>query len=97
MQTAAVSELKASASEYLAKVRSGEEILITDRGNPIAKIIPLRRNADNLNARMSQLERTGMIKIGTGAITDDFWASPRPQDTQGQALAAIIAERMDGR
>lgn len=37
MQTADVSELKASTSEYLAKVKSGEEILITDRGMPIAK------------------------------------------------------------
>ncbi len=97
MQTAAVSELKASTSEYLAKVKSGEEILITDRGTPIAKIIPLRRTDDALAARMMQLERAGMIRRGTGAITEDFWTAARPQNRSGSALAALLAEREDGR
>lgn len=97
MQTAAVSELKASTSEYLAKVKSGEEILITDRGTPIAKIIPLRRTDDALAARMTQLERAGMIRRGTGAITEDFWTAARPQDLRGAGLSALLAEREDGR
>lgn len=97
MQTAAVSELKASTSEYLARVKSGEEILITDRGTPIAKIIPLRQTDDALAARMMQLERAGMIRRGTGGITDDFWTAARPQDRQGVALATLLAEREDGR
>lgn len=97
MQTAAVSELKASTSEYLAKVKSGEEILITDRGTPIAKIIPLRRTEDALAARMMQLERAGMIRRGSGGITEEFWMAPRPQDRQGGALTALLAEREDGR
>lgn len=97
MQTADVSELKASTSEYLAKVKSGEEILITDRGTPIAKIIPLRRTDDAFSARMMQLERSGMIRRGSGGITEDFWTTPRPKDRQGIALAALLAEREDGR
>ncbi len=97
MQTAAVSELKASTSEYLARVKSGEEILITDRGTPIAKIIPLRRTDDAMAARMMQLERAGMIRRGTGAITEDFWTATRPQNRSGSALAALLAEREEGR
>jgi prevent-host-death family protein len=97
MQTAAVSELKASTSEYLAKVKSGEEILITDRGLPIAKIIPLRRTGDALNARMMHLERAGMIRRGSGNIPDNFWTEPRPQDSRGAALAALLAEREEER
>ncbi len=97
MQTAAVSELKASTSEYLAKVKSGEEILITDRGMPIARIIPLRRSEDAVAARMMQLERTGMIRRGSGGITEEFWAAPRPRDQRGGALAALLDEREDGR
>ncbi|MDD2500462.1 MAG: type II toxin-antitoxin system prevent-host-death family antitoxin [Geobacter sp.] len=97
MQIAAFSELKASTSEYLAKVKSGEEILITDRGRPIAKIIPLRRTEDLLSARMMQLERSGMIKRGTGSVPEEFWADPRPHDRQGNALTAVLAEREDGR
>ena len=43
MQTAAVSELKASLSEYLGRVKAGEDILVTDRGVPVAKLVPLKR------------------------------------------------------
>jgi prevent-host-death family protein len=42
MKTAAVSALKASLSEYLAGVKAGEEIIVTDRGKPIAKLMPLQ-------------------------------------------------------
>jgi len=97
MQTAAVSELKASTSEYLAKVKAGEEILITDRGTPIARIIPLRRTEDALAARMMHLVRAGMIRRGSGGITEEFWTTPRPQDQRGSALTALLAEREDER
>jgi prevent-host-death family protein len=40
MKTATVSRLKASLSEYLAGVREGESLIVTDRGRPAAKIIP---------------------------------------------------------
>jgi prevent-host-death family protein len=35
--------LKNELSQYLHRVRDGEEITITDRNEPIAKIIPLER------------------------------------------------------
>jgi len=97
MQTAAVSELKASTSEYLAKVKSGEEILVTDRGTPIAKIIPLPRSAAATDARMAQLERSGLIKRGSGPLSSDFWSVPRIHDRQGVALTALLSERQEGR
>ena len=37
MKTAKVSELKASLSKYVAHVKSGEEVLVTERGKPVAK------------------------------------------------------------
>jgi prevent-host-death family protein len=43
METAAISKLKASLSEYLSKVKAGEKVLVTERGKPIAKIIPQYR------------------------------------------------------
>jgi len=43
MKTAAVSELKALLSKYLSKVKAGEEVVVTDRGRPIAKIVPIKR------------------------------------------------------
>jgi prevent-host-death family protein len=40
MKTATVSKLKASLSEYLRRVKAGEEVLVTERGRPIAKLSP---------------------------------------------------------
>jgi prevent-host-death family protein len=35
-----VRELKAKLSEYLAAACAGEEIVVTDRGRPVARIVP---------------------------------------------------------
>ncbi len=40
MKTTTVSKLKASLSEYLRSVKAGEEVLVTERGRPIAKLTP---------------------------------------------------------
>ncbi len=36
-----VREVKAHFSEYLRRVQSGEEFVITDRGQPVARITPI--------------------------------------------------------
>jgi prevent-host-death family protein len=38
-----VRELKARLSEHLARVRAGETVVVTDRGKPIAKLVPVER------------------------------------------------------
>ncbi len=97
MQRASVSELKASASEYLLRVKAGEEVLVTDRGKPIAKIIPLRRSEVASDVHMVQLERAGLARLGTGTLPADFWLTPLLRDNEGAVLAALIAEREEGR
>jgi len=97
MRKASVSELKASASEYLMMVKAGEEVLLTDRGRPIAKIIPLRRSDIAVDSRMNQLELAGFARVGSGKLPADFWLAPRKVDKNGAVLAALIAEREEGR
>jgi prevent-host-death family protein len=97
MLKTSVSDLKASASEYLTRVKAGEEILVTDRGKPIAKIIPLRRSELAADDRMAQLELAGLARVGKGGLPEDFWLVPPPRDTGGAALAALLAEREEGR
>ena len=41
MERVGVRELKASLSRYLARVREGETVEVTDRGRPVARIIPV--------------------------------------------------------
>ncbi len=96
MQTAAVSEIKASLSEYLGKVKAGEDIMITERGRPIARIIPLRRD-QQAAGQLEHLEKKGLLKIGSGGLPDEFWSMSRPLDNGEVGLVALLEERADGR
>jgi prevent-host-death family protein len=41
MKTVNIGELKNQLSAYLRYVRSGEEVVVRDRGIPVARILPL--------------------------------------------------------
>jgi len=97
MKTAAVSALKASLSEYLAGVKAGEEIIVTDRGKPIAKLMPLQPGDTEMPDELRNLERAGLVRIGTGKIPDFFWDEPRMKDKQSVARMALLQEREEGR
>jgi len=36
-----IRELRGSLSEYLARVRAGDELVVTDRGKAFARIVPI--------------------------------------------------------
>jgi prevent-host-death family protein len=96
MKTAPISELKARLSEYLNQVKSGTEVLVTDRGKPVARIIPIsgkRRPRQSL----AKMEREGLLKLGAGKLPQNFWAMPRGEDPQGLVLKALLQERENGR
>ena len=95
MQTTSITELKNSLSAYLRNVKAGEEVLITDRGRPIARIVPISPS-DSIEERMDDLERRGLLKRGTGKLPEDFWEMPRPKDPEGSVRRAISQEREEG-
>jgi len=90
---AAVAELKAHLSRFLRRVKSGEEIVITERDVPIARLVPMRGAADE---RLRALERQGLARVGTGVLPKDFWRRPRGTDAQGLVRAAVTEEREAG-
>jgi len=96
MPTAAVSDLKARLSEYLKRVKGGAEILITDRGKPVARLVPVSR-AKIARDALVQMEKQGLIKIGSGKLPKDFWSMPRPEDPGESVLSALLDERKVGR
>ncbi len=97
MKTAAVSKIKSSLSEYLLKVKAGEEVIITDRGKPIAKIVPLKRGETEIPPHLLMLEKAGLAHIGKNNLPEDFWKMPRPKDKKGLALINLLKEREEGR
>jgi len=98
MTRAKISELKDRLSFYLRKVRRGEEIEILDRNNPIARIIPIRpaSKADE-DAWLERLRRSGVVRVGSGAIVEEILRKPPAGKKPVGALQALLEERRRGR
>ena len=96
MKIAAVSKLKAYLSEYLSQVKAGNEVLITDRGKPVARLVPISRTKA-AGESLTRMEKEGLIKLGSGRLPKSFWALPRPEDPKGLVRRALIEERGEGR
>ncbi len=41
MRTTTVSQFRMSLSAYLRQVKAGEEVVVTEHGRPIARLVPL--------------------------------------------------------
>lgn len=96
MKTAAVSKLKASLSEYLARVKAGEEVIVTERGKPVAKIVPFGGNQAEIPAHLLEKARAGLIRLGSGKLPKGFWKMPRPAVPGGAGVKAVLEERESG-
>jgi prevent-host-death family protein len=97
MKRAAVSALKATLSACLAKVKSGDEILVMERGKPIAKLVPVPKDREVTSGRLLDLARAGLVRLGTGKLPPGFWKLPRPKQAKRRGLKALLADRAEGR
>jgi prevent-host-death family protein len=75
MRTLGIAELKALLSETLARVKAGEEVLVTEHGRPIARILPLSAAAPA--ATTQELVRAGQVKAPEKPLDETFWNLPR--------------------
>jgi prevent-host-death family protein len=78
-----IKELKGKLSGYLDRVRHGEEIIVTDRGKEIAKVIPISRERNVIRHL-----------VDTGRAT---WAGDKPRGlkgikSKGKELSTTILE-----
>lgn len=95
MEIATVSGLKTSLSAYLRQVKAGEEVLITERGRPIARLLPIEVPS-SLSEHLADMEKKGLIKRGQKPLPADFWDLPRPVDEQAAVRSTISHEREEG-
>jgi prevent-host-death family protein len=93
MMTAAVAELKARLSRYLKQVKAGEEVLVTERGAPVARLVPVGAVEHD---EIEELERQGLVRRGTGVLPKNFWTMPRPRDARATVRRAVAEEREGG-
>jgi prevent-host-death family protein len=96
MATASISEAKAKLSALLDRVKAGETVTITDRGVPVAQIVPLNGTAEvDWDARLEKLERQGAIRRPKTKLPRG-WLSARPLPKfEGSVLEALLEERRE--
>ncbi len=75
MKTVGIRELKSRISDYLRAARSGESVVVTDRGEAIAEICPLGYSPlpKDLPAGLVEMFRKGRLSLGA---TNDPAAYP---------------------
>jgi prevent-host-death family protein len=94
MVRAGIADVKARLSHYLETVRAGDEVLITERGVPVAKIVPLPERAGR-DRRREMLVRAGILIPGRGRVRRSLLAPLRGEPAG--VVAALLAEREDSR
>jgi prevent-host-death family protein len=79
MRTVGIRELKNSLSEYLRRVRSGESVLVTDRGEIVAELTPPGRDSSDPSVPpgLSALVRRGLATAGATANPGLYRHLPR--------------------
>ena len=96
MTRAPISDLKARLSQYLDMVRAGEDVIVTDRGKPIARITPIDDRLQ-IEGRLERLVRTGEVQPPVREDALDLGQLTRPADPEGRARALLLEERAEGR
>ena len=76
MKTVGLRDLKNRLSEYVRQVRSGEGVLVTDRGEVVAELVPPGQLTDGhgVPSGLVTLAKTGRLTLGAD---NDAAAYPR--------------------
>lgn len=96
MRMAPVSILKARLSEYLAAVKAGEEVIVTEHGRPVARLSAIDPSGA-AEGRVAELVREGRLRPPTEVGSPVALGRALPADAQGRSLALLLEERSEGR
>ena len=83
--TVGIRELKNNLSRYVDEARSGHDVIVTDRGRPVARLSPL-----------SQVEEHLVDLLARGLVTPPTAARaplPEPLDTSGTVSDLVADQR----
>lgn len=85
MERIGVRELRQNASEWLRRVQGGESFEITDRGRPVALLVPAPREGV-----IERLIASGQMRSGIGGLSE-LGDPPAPKPDE-PSLSSILAE-----
>lgn len=89
MASVGLRALQQNASAVVARAQAGEVIEITDRGRPVAQIVPIRRGS-----RIQELLASGHLRPASRTLreTSPPIAVPVGSQTLGEILAEMRAD-----
>ena len=95
MKTVGVRELKNRLSEYLRQVRSGEGVLVTNRGEVVAELTPPGQASVDLSIPpgLVALAKRGLATIGSPSDASLYPALPRKRRRKRTAAQLLDDER----
>lgn len=89
-RTVSTYEAKAKLSDILRRVEAGDEVIITRHDKPIARIVAIRADEDDIDARIDRLRRAGRI---VAATSRGAWGRMPAGTPARGALARFLADR----
>jgi prevent-host-death family protein len=82
METVGIRALKQNASAVVARAAAGETVVITDRGRPVARLVPLQES------RLARMRAEGRTTPAVGRLAD----LPEPTEV-GDLTGVLLAMR----
>ncbi len=96
MKITNIAAAKNQLSRLIKRVKRGEIVLITERNQPVAQLVPVQEKDKTLN----RLFAAGLLQPRKGAALDveGFLRAPRPRLSQDNSLVrAVLEERVEAR
>ena len=86
---AGIKEVKNNLSRLLARVKAGEEILITKRGKPIARIVKENHGNNSIRAALEPLVQRGLVTLPNRSILKDHISAV---EASGKPVSEMVIE-----
>jgi prevent-host-death family protein len=80
-------------SRLMKAVRSGKEVLLTERGKPLAVVTPIR-TGDETESTIQRLEEAGLLRPASKRSRLPAWT---PRTVQGIPLSKTVDQERDER
>ena len=89
MLTAGIKEFKNKLSHYLSFVKNGEDVLISERGKVIARVVKEEPQNISLRQALHPLIMRGLITFPTKELNRDI---PEPIKVPGKPVSEMVIE-----
>jgi len=83
-----VRELRENLRSWLDRVKSGDELVVTERGKAVAQLVPL----DSGRRKLEELIELGLVRPPLRPKRADIDVSSLPTLTPGPSLSDIVIE-----